>query len=107
MRALALLAALIIGAVTFADTGEIPQGSPESVGMSSERLARIAPAMQRYIDDRLTPGVITAIVRKGKLVHLSVQGDMDVEVGQQLRPDASFDLFLFFFVKRSQSLICQ
>ena len=36
--------------------------------------------MQRYIDEDLTPGVITAIVRKGKLVHFSAQGDMDVKL---------------------------
>ena len=35
--------------------------------MSAPRLARIETAMQRYIDKDLTPGVITAIVRKGKL----------------------------------------
>ena len=34
---------------------EIKQASPESVGMSSDRLARIAPAMQRYIDE---PGLL-------------------------------------------------
>lgn len=69
---------------------EIKRANPESVGMSSDRLARIAPAMQRYIDAQLTPGVITAIVRKGKLVHFEVQGDMDVEAGKPMREDAIF-----------------
>ena len=48
---------------------EIPTATPESVGMSTERLKRIAPAMQKYIDQSLTPGVITAVLRKGKLVR--------------------------------------
>ncbi len=69
---------------------ELPEGRPESVGMSSERLARIAPAMQRYIDDRLTPGVITAVMRRGKLVHFEVQGEMDVEAGKAMQEDAIF-----------------
>ena len=64
--------------------------TPESVGMSSERLARIAPAMQRYIDDRLVPGTITAVMRRGKLVHLEMQGDMDVENGRPMQRDAIF-----------------
>ena len=46
--------------------------------------------MQRYIDEDLTPGVITAIVRKGKLVHFSAQGDMDVEQAKPMREDTIF-----------------
>ena len=69
---------------------ELPRATPESVGMSSERLARIAPAMQAYIDADLTPGIITAIVRKGQLVHFEVQGDMDVEAGKAMQADAIF-----------------
>lgn len=87
------LAPLILSLPLFAvsaEAREIPRAKPESVGMSSERLARIAPAMQKYIDAQLTPGIITAIVRKGKLVHFEVQGDMDVASGKSMRPDAIF-----------------
>lgn len=77
-------------AVSLAHGGEIPRAEPESVGMSSARLARIAPAMQKYIDAELTPGIITAIVRKGKLVHFSVQGDADVAAAMPLQDDSIF-----------------
>lgn len=63
---------------------------PESVGMSSARLARIAPAMQRYIDTRRVPGTITAVLRRGQLVHLAVQGQMDVDAGKPMRRDTVF-----------------
>ena len=69
---------------------ELPTAKPEQVGMSSERLARIEPAMQRYIDEDMTPGVITAVLRKGKLVHFAVQGDMDVAAGKAMQADAIF-----------------
>jgi CubicO group peptidase (beta-lactamase class C family) len=69
---------------------DLPTSRPESVGMSSERLERIGPAMQRYIDAGLVPGTITAIMRKGKLVHLQIQGEMDVDAGQAMRRDAVF-----------------
>jgi CubicO group peptidase (beta-lactamase class C family) len=64
--------------------------SPELVGMSSERLARIAPSMQRYIDSERVPGTITAIMRRGKLVHLEVQGLMDVAGNRPMRRDTVF-----------------
>jgi CubicO group peptidase (beta-lactamase class C family) len=76
--------------LTQAHAKELPKAKPEAVGMSSERLARIGPAMQNYIDAQLTPGVITAIVRKGKLVHFETLGDMDVAAGKAMRDDAIF-----------------
>ncbi len=89
---------LIIFGVMFASGGQSAAGetsalataTPESVGMSSERLARIGPVMQRYIDARLVPGTITAVMRRGKLVHLQMQGDMDVENGRSMERDAIF-----------------
>ncbi|MCZ6616527.1 MAG: serine hydrolase, partial [Gammaproteobacteria bacterium] len=67
-----------------------PTATPESVGMSSKRLARIGPAMQRYIDAGLVPGTITAVMRRGKLVHLQMQGDMDVENVRSMQRYAIF-----------------
>ncbi len=90
MRRLRWLPIALVLAAPVTQARELPETNPEAVGMSSERLARIAPAMQRYIDAELTPGVITAVLRKGKLVHLSVQGDMDVAAGKALQEDAIF-----------------
>jgi CubicO group peptidase (beta-lactamase class C family) len=69
---------------------ELPRAQPDTAGMSSVRLARIVPAMQRYIDAQLTPGVITAVMRHGKLVHFESQGLMDVATGKPMREDAIF-----------------
>ena len=68
----------------------LPITEPESVGMSSERLERIGPAMQKYIDDKLIPGVVTLVARKGKVVHFKSRGFMDVDSGKPMRPDALF-----------------
>ena len=68
----------------------LPMSDPEAVGMSAERLARIGPAMQKYIDAELVPGVVTLIARKGKVVHFESQGFMDIDSGKPMRPDAIF-----------------
>lgn len=73
-----------------AEARDLPTARPESVGMSSQRLERIGPAMQRYIDAELVPGTVTAIMRKGKLVHLDVRGSMDVAGGEAMRRDTVF-----------------
>jgi len=72
------------------DEPGLPVATPESVGMSSERLARIGPVMQRYIDYRLVPGTVTLIARKGKVVHFEARGFMDLESGKPMRKDALF-----------------
>jgi len=86
-----LLGAITLNGVLAASLASAAQTqAPESVGMSTERLARIGPAMQRYIDDGLVPGTITAIVRRGKLVHFEARGAMDAEQGTPMREDAIF-----------------
>lgn len=85
-----LLTTLIIFSSESIFTKDLDLTKPESVGMSSERLARISPVMQKYIDEELTPGVVTAVMRQGKLVHLETQGYMDVEAKKPMREDAIF-----------------
>jgi CubicO group peptidase (beta-lactamase class C family) len=63
---------------------------PETVGMSAERLARIGPAMQRYIDAKLVPGTVTLVARKGKIVHLEARGQRDVASGAPMTTDVIF-----------------
>ena len=71
-------------------TEEMERLGLKEAGFSDERLERIELAMQKYIDEDLTPGVLTAIMRKGKIVHLETQGYMDVENKIPLRDDAIF-----------------
>lgn len=93
-RWLAMLPALLLVAFDAAaapsDARVLPAARPESVGMSGPRLERIGPAMQRYIDAGLVPGTITAIMRRGKLVHFEVRGNMDAEAGVPMREDTIF-----------------
>lgn len=68
----------------------LPTARPEDVGMSSERLARIRPAMQRYVDKGLVPGVVTLVARKGRIVHLDTIGYRDVETKAPMTTDTIF-----------------
>ena len=69
---------------------EFEYSDPEEQGFSEDRLKRIAPVIQKYIDQDLTPGVLTAIMRNGKIVYLETQGFMDVKEEKPLREDAIF-----------------
>ena len=67
---------------------------PETVGMSSARLARLDQVMkQRYVDGGYLPGMLTHVYRKGQLVHTGMSGQMDLERGKPMREDAIFRIY--------------
>jgi len=63
---------------------------PESLGLASERLERVAELMQREIAAQAFPGAVTLIARNGRIAWLEAQGLMDVESGRRMRADAVF-----------------
>lgn len=73
-----------------AGAAEIATATPESVGMSSERLLRIHTAMQRHIDAGNIQGAVTVVARRGKVVHFETHGMMDVEQERPMAKDAIF-----------------
>lgn len=73
-----------------ADVAPLAPTRPESVGMSSARLARIRPALQREVDEGRFPGGVVAIARDGRLVHMEAVGFLDAEARVPMRPDAIF-----------------
>src|SRR5262245_1624897 len=77
-------------AVAQAPKSGLPTARPEDVGMSSERLARIRSAMQRYVDRGLAPGVVTLVARRGRVVHFEAIGYRDVEAKAPMTTDAIF-----------------
>jgi CubicO group peptidase (beta-lactamase class C family) len=67
---------------------------PETVGMSSARLARLDEVMKRrYVDGGYLPGMLTHIYRKGRLVHTGSCGHIDIERGKPMREDAIFRIY--------------
>ena len=71
-------------------TTGLPTTDPEEAGFSPERLARIGPAMQKYIDARLIPGVLTLVARHGRIVHLESRGLMDIEANKTVSSDTVY-----------------
>ena len=66
--------------------------SPESVGLSSERLGRIHDLVQSHIDAGRISGAVTLVARHGKIAHLEAQGVMDISTHQPMQEDTIFRL---------------
>lgn len=67
--------------------------SPEAVGVSSERLARIKPVMQSYVDRGAYAGISTMLARRGRIVHFAQVGRQDRESGAPLAADAIYRIY--------------
>jgi CubicO group peptidase (beta-lactamase class C family) len=76
----AVLLALLVLPVTTAG----PSGKPEEVGLSTERLQRVTQMLKRRIDAGDLAGAVTAVARRGKVVHLVAQGVTDLESKQPM-----------------------
>jgi CubicO group peptidase (beta-lactamase class C family) len=71
----------------------LPEGKPEDVGLSSERLQRIHQAMQSHIDSHDISGAVTLVMRKGRLAYLEAHGASDMESKQPMSKDAIFRIW--------------
>jgi len=65
---------------------------PEDVGLSSEVLARIGPAMQALVDSNRVAGVMTLVARRGEVVHWQATG-WRVLGEEPLEPDDVFRIY--------------
>ena len=73
--------------------GGLPRAVPEDVGMSTSRLGRIAPVMQRWVDDGKIPCALTMIAREGRLVHFEKFGTQDVATAKPVEFDTIFRIY--------------
>ena len=89
-----ILAICVVVALSVARPGaqELPRATPESVGMSAQRLARIGAALKIDIDSGRMPGAVIAVARKGKLVYYEAFGFLDKSKGTPMPKDAIFSI---------------
>jgi CubicO group peptidase (beta-lactamase class C family) len=86
--ALPALATLLLAGPLLAQ--ELPAAIPETVGMSSERLARITDVMESYVRTGRLAGAATIVLRDGKVVYSEAVGDRDREADSPMATDAIF-----------------
>ncbi len=65
----------------------------EAVGMSSERLQNINAYMDGEVAGDRLPGIIALVQRRGKVVHHSWHGKMDIEANRAMEADAIFRIY--------------
>jgi CubicO group peptidase (beta-lactamase class C family) len=93
MRRLALLLALVLSSVAPIGAAAFQAAKPEEVGLSRDRLARIAPALTRQIEEGSFPGAVALVARKGRIAYFEAVGQLDPKNGAPMSKDAIFRLY--------------
>lgn len=65
----------------------------EDVGMSSARLAYVNSYLESAVANDRLPGIIALAQRRGKVIHHSLHGKMDIEAGRPMSADAIFRIY--------------
>ena len=69
------------------------EAEPESVGMSSARLARVGTHFQKYIDDGRLPGWQISVARHGKVVYHALAGARDMANNSPVEADTIWRIY--------------
>ena len=67
--------------------------SPEDVGMSGARLQAAGAYLDRAVADSRLPGIIALVQRRGKVIHHSLHGMMDIAAQRPMPADALFRIY--------------
>ena len=60
---------------------------PERLGFSAERLGRIKPLLERFVDEGKLPGFVTLVARRGEVAYLETMGYRDIAAQRPYETD--------------------
>ena len=72
---------------------ELPEVSPESVGLSSAALDQVTKALQVHIDNQNIAGVVATVIRDGQIAYTKALGYRDLNRREPMSIDALFRLY--------------
>ena len=90
---LALVAALCLTPTPPAAAQDLAPATPESAGMSPDRLAEATQALQAHVNRSNIAGVVAAVARHGRIVYFEALGQRDRETGDAMARDDLFRLY--------------
>jgi len=84
------LCATICSVLLAADPFLVEKLDPAAAGMSTERLARIAPRMKEFVEGGKAAGIVTLVARHGHIASLNAVGYQDLETRTPMKGDSIF-----------------
>jgi CubicO group peptidase (beta-lactamase class C family) len=72
---------------------DLAAATPESVGVSSDRVRRIDAGMKKMVDEGQLAGVVTLLARHGKIVDFGAYGRKDIRTQAPVEKDSIFRIY--------------
>jgi CubicO group peptidase (beta-lactamase class C family) len=93
-RAVLLLALLVTAPlVAIAQHTELPTAPPAAVGFSAERLRNLDGSLRKLVDEGVLSGIVTLVLRHGKIVSTDTYGYQDIARKVPMRQDTIFRIY--------------
>ena len=86
----AALGLIVLVAAAAASAQSLRPGSPDSVGLSAERLERLSDALEAYVENGQLAGSVTLVARRGRIAYFEAFGDRDREANAPMQTDSIF-----------------
>jgi CubicO group peptidase (beta-lactamase class C family) len=91
VSALTLMLVILVGSAAWGRP--LSTVEPEKVGLSTERLQRIAEIFQQEIDQGRLPGAVILVARRGEVAYFESFGFRDKDAGAPMTDDAVFRIY--------------
>lgn len=93
-RLVSLVLSLVLAlSVAVVRAEPLPSATPEQVGLSSERLARVGEVLKAEIEKGKFPGAVVLVARKGRVAYFESFGLRDKAAGAPMTRDAIFRIY--------------
>ena len=79
--------------IAIAKTRDFAEVKPETAGFSSQRLDRLHAVLQKKVDEKQVPGMVTVLARHGKIVDFQTYGKKDLASGTAMDKDTIFRIY--------------
>ncbi|MDH7942328.1 serine hydrolase domain-containing protein [Pseudohongiella sp. SYSU M77423] len=88
---LAMAIATSFSTPTFAQ--DLEHASPESAGLSEQGIEDLAAGMRKAVDEGNLAGIVSTLIRDGKIVHLDAYGYQDIQDQVPMTEETIFRIF--------------
>tara|TARA_R110002072_G_scaffold142853_2_gene288561 strand:+ start:21354 stop:22649 length:1296 start_codon:yes stop_codon:yes gene_type:complete len=84
---------LVLATPLYAQERDLSRATPSSVGLSEAGVQDLADGMRKAVDDGNLAGIVSTLMRNGKVVHMDAYGYQDIENAVPITEDTIFRIF--------------
>ena len=88
-----LVLSVLLATALSAHAESLPVVRPETLGLSSDKLARIDDVVEKFIAKKDLAGGVIVVARRGKIAYLKAFGKRNQETGEAMTEDTIFRIY--------------